>query len=90
LFVEKRPTNGNPFVQLYQPSLQLRELALTVSAAVPGPRPSAVLNDIPYTVGDDFQGMKIYRIDTDVVYLRRDFFLLACPVSNRPLTIRLP
>ncbi len=90
LFATPAAPGNNPFIQLYQPVVQLRELALVVSAAVPGPRPAAIINDVPYSLHSQFQGLEIVRIDTDTVYLRKDSFLLACPVSDRTLRLRLP
>jgi len=89
-FVTPSPTTNNPFVQLYQPPVTLHDLDLTVSAAVPGPNPSAIINDEPYSIGDAFKGLTVYRIDADTVYLRKDSFLLACPVSQKTLKLRLP
>jgi len=89
-FVTPSPTTNNPFVQLYQPPVAFRELALVISAAVPGPTPSAVINDEPYSVGDRVEGLTVHRIEPDMVYLRKDAFLLACPVSEKTLKLRLP
>jgi hypothetical protein len=90
LFASPATLDNNPFVQVYQPAVQLREITLVVSAAVPGPSPSAVINDVPYGLHSQFQGMEIHRIDPDTVYLRKESFLLACPVSEKPLRLRLP
>ncbi|HWA09513.1 MAG TPA: hypothetical protein VG838_08700 [Opitutaceae bacterium] len=89
-FVTSSPTTTNPFLQLYQPPVTLHDLDLVVSAAVPGPNPSAIINDEPYSVGDRFKELTVYRIDSDTVYLRKDSFLLACPVSQKTLKLRLP
>ena len=89
-FVTPSPTTTNPFVQLYQPPVTLHDLDLVVSAAVPGPNPSAIINDEPYSLGDRFKELTVYRIDADTVYLRKDSFLLACPVSQKTLKLRLP
>lgn len=90
LFLTPGPATSNPFVQLYQPPVTFRELSLVVSAAVPGPNPSAVINDQPYSVGDRLEGLTVHRIEPDMVYLRKDAFLLACPVSEKTLKLRLP
>ena len=89
-FLTPSPTTNNPFVQLYQPPVAFRELSLVISAAVPGPTPSAVINDEPYSVGDRLEGLTVHRIEPDMVYLRKDAFLLACPVSEKTLKLRLP
>ncbi len=89
-FLTPSPTTNNPFVQLYQPPVAFRELALVITAAVPGPTPSAVINDEPYSVGDRVEGLTVHRIEPDMVYLRKDAFLLACPVSEKTLKLRLP
>ena len=89
-FLTPSPTTNNPFVQLYQPPVAFRELALVIAAAVPGPTPSAVINDQPYSVGDRVEGLTVHRIEPDTVYLRKDAFLLACPVSEKTLKLRLP
>lgn len=83
-------TVDNPFIQLYQPPVKLHDIDLIVSATLPGPKPSAVLNDEPYSVGDKFGDLIVYRIEPDKVYLRKDSFLLACPVSAKVLKLRLP
>lgn len=90
LLVTAEPPTTNPFVQLYQPPVAWRELAIRVSAAVPGPNPTAVIDDEPYGIGEQFKDLTVYRIDADTVYLRKDAFLLACPVSERLLKLRLP
>ena len=90
LFVAPAPATTNPFVQLYQPPVAWRELAIQVSAAVPGPKPTAIIDGEPYSVGDRFKDLTVYRVEADTVYLRKDSFLLACPVSERTLKLRLP
>jgi hypothetical protein len=90
LFVAPAPTTTNPFVQLYQPPVAWRELAIQVSAAVPGPKPTAIIDGDPYSVGDRYKDLTVYRVEADTVYLRKDSFLLACPVSERTLKLRLP
>jgi len=90
LFVAPAPSTTNPFVQLYQPPVAWRELAIQVSAAVPGPNPTAIIDGEPYSVGDRYKDLTVYRVDADTVYLRKDSFLLACPVSERTLKLRLP
>ena len=77
-------------MQLYQPPVAWRELAIHVSAAVPGPKPTAIIDGEPYSVGDRFKDLTVYRVEADTVYLRKDSFLLACPVSERTLKLRLP
>jgi hypothetical protein len=90
LLAPSEPATTNPFVQLYLPPVSWRELAIHVSAAVPGPNPTAIIDDEPYSVGERFKDLTIYRIEADTVYLRKDSFLLACPVSDRLLKLRLP
>jgi hypothetical protein len=90
LFVAPAPATTNPFVQLYQPPVAWRELAIQVSAAVPGPKPTAIIDGEPYSVGDRYKDLTVYRVEADTVYLRKDSFLLACPVSERTLKLRLP
>jgi hypothetical protein len=90
LFVAPAPATTNPFVQLFQPPVAWRELAIQVSAAVPGPKPTAIIDGEPYSVGDHFKDLTVYRVEADTVYLRKDSFLLACPVSERTLKLRLP
>jgi hypothetical protein len=90
LFVAPAPATTNPFVQLYQPPVAWRELAIQVSAAVPGPKPTAIIDGEPYSVGDNYKDLTVYRVEADTVYLRKDSFLLACPVSERTLKLRLP
>jgi len=90
LLVAPEPATTNPFVQLYQPPVTWRELAIQVSAAVPGPKPTAIIDGEPYSVGDRFKDLTIYRVEADIVYLRKDSFLLTCPVSERSLKLRLP
>jgi hypothetical protein len=90
LLITSEPATTNPFVQLYQPPVSWRELAIRVSAAVPGPNPTAVIDDEPYGIGERFKDLTVYRIEADTVYLRKDAFLLACPVSERLLKLRLP
>ena len=90
LFVAPAPATTNPFVQLYQPPVAWRELAIQVSAAVPGPKPTAIIDGEPYSVGEHFKDLTVYRVEADTVYLRKDSFLLACPVSERTLKLRLP
>ena len=90
LLAPPAPSTSNPFVQLYRPPVSWHDLEIHVSAAVPGPNPTAVIDDEPYGLGDRFKDLTVYRIDADAVYLRRESFLLACPVSERPLKLRLP
>jgi hypothetical protein len=90
LFVAPAPATTNPFVQLYQPPVTWREMAIQVSAAVPGPKPTAIIDGEPYSVGDRYKDLTVYRVEADTVYLRKDSFLLACPVSERTLKLRLP
>lgn len=89
-FITPSPTTNNPFVQLYQPPVSFREVSLVVSAAIPGPHPTAILNDEPYSVGDRFEGLTVQRVEPDSVYLQKDSFLLACPVAEKPVKLRLP
>lgn len=90
LLVTPAPATNNPFVQLYQPPVVWRDLEVQVSASMPGPKPTAIINGEPYSVGDRFQELIVYRVEGDTVYLRKDSFLLACPVSERTLKLRLP
>ena len=90
LFVAPAPATTNPFVQLYRPPVAWREWAIQVSAAVPGPKPTAIIDGEPYSVGDHFKDLTVFRVEADTVYLRKDSFLLACPVSERTLKLRLP
>jgi len=90
LFSAPAAAGQNPFVQVYQPAPQWRELTLLISAAVPGPNPSVVINDTPYGLHSQIQDLEVYRIEADVVYLRKATFLLICPVSEKPLHLRLP
>lgn len=90
LFATPTTAGDNPFTQVYQPAVQLRELTIVVSAAVPGPNPSVIINDTPHGLHSQFQGLVVHRIDPDTVYLRKDSFLLACPVSDKVLKLRLP
>jgi hypothetical protein len=90
LFLAPIPATNNPFVQLYQPPVAFHEVALVIEAALPGPTASAVINDQLYSVGDRLEGLTVYRIAADTVYLRKDAFLLECPVSEKSLKLRLP
>ena len=90
LFEGAGAASSNPFVQLFQPAVTLRDVDLLVSAAFPGPNPSAVLNDRSLGVGEMFEGLAIHAIEPDRVILRRDTFLLVCPVSEKKLKLRLP
>jgi len=90
LFVAPVQTTNNPFVQLYQPPVTTHEIELVVSAAIPGPNPSAIINDVACGVGDRIKEFTVSRIESDTVYLRKDSFLLACPVSEKTLKVRLP
>jgi hypothetical protein len=90
LFAPPATTTTNPFVQLYQPPVALHEIDLAVSAAMPGPAPSAIIDDAPVGIGDRVRELTVWRIDADTVYLKKDSFLLACPVSQKPLKLRLP
>lgn len=90
LLAPPTPSTSNPFVQLYRPPVSWHELEIHVSAAVPGPQSTVVIDDEPYGVGDRFKDLTVYRIDSDAVYLRKDSFLLVCPVSERALKLRLP
>ena len=90
LFVKPAVATDNPFIQLYQPPIKLRSIDLIVSAAIPGPAPSCVLNDTVYSVGQLFEDLTVYRVDVDKVFLRKDAFLLECPVSHKKLTLKLP
>jgi hypothetical protein len=90
LYVAPEPATTNPFVQLYQPPVAWRELTVQISAAVPGPKPTAIIDGEPYSVGDRFKDLTVYRVEADTVYLRKDSVLLACPVSERTLRLRLP
>lgn len=89
-FIAPSPATNNPFVQLYQPPVSFREISLVVSAAIPGPHPTAILNDEPYSVGDRFEGLTVQRVESDTVYLQKDSFLLACAVAEKPVKLRLP
>lgn len=90
LFVAPVRSTNNPFVQLYQPPVTTHEIELVVSAAIPGSNASAIISDGTYGVGDRFKEFTVSRIESDTVYLRKDSFLLACPVSEKPLKVRLP
>ncbi len=90
LFARDQPRTDNPFVQIYQPPIAWRNLEILVSAAVPGPNPSVIIDNEPYATGDTFKDLAVYRIESDRVYLRKDTFLLECPVSDRVLKLRLP
>ena len=90
LLAPPTPSTSNPFVQLYRPPVSWHELEIHVSAAVPGPHSTVVIDDEPYGLGERFKDLTVYRIEADAVYLRKDSFLLVCPVSERPLKLRLP
>lgn len=90
LFVTPNTTTSNPFIQLYRPPVSFREVSLVVAAAILGPHPTAILNDVPASVGERFEGLTVHRIESDTIYLQRDWFLLACPVSEKTLKLRYP
>jgi hypothetical protein len=85
-----RSSSNNPFEQVYQPPVTLHETTLVVSGIVTGGQPGAILNNQPYLVGEHFKGLTLHRVDADTAYLRKDKFLLACPVSKRELRLRIP
>ncbi|OAM91926.1 hypothetical protein AW736_26460 [Termitidicoccus mucosus] len=85
-----RSSSNNPFEQIYQPPVTLHEATLVVSGIVTGGRPGAILNNQPYLIGEHFKGLTLHRVDADTAYLRKDRFLLACPVSKRELRLRIP
>jgi hypothetical protein len=89
-FVPPAESSDNPFVQVYSPKIALQELDLIVSAAMPGEVGAAVLNGQPYTVGESIKGLTLYDVDIETIYLRKDMFLLACPVSSKPVKLRIP
>lgn len=88
-FVAPASTSDNPFVQLFQPPITLRELTVVVSAAMPGPQPTAMIDQQLLKMGDNHLDFEIYRIDPDTVYLRKERFLIACPVSAKPLRLHV-
>lgn len=90
LFDSGLPADSNPFVQIYQPRVSFRDVSLVVSAVILGPSPSAILNGRIYTLGDSFEGMTLHRMDPDGIFLRKDTFLLRCPVGEAPIKLRLP
>jgi hypothetical protein len=91
LFIVPVQTTNNPFLQLYQPPYKPKDEKIIVSAAIPGPNPTCIINGMMFAEGDKFEGaLAVYRVDADEIYLQRGAFLLKCPVSDRELTLRLP
>jgi hypothetical protein len=91
LFIAPVQTTNNPFLQLYQPPYKPKDEKIVVSAAIPGPNPTCIINGMMFAEGDKFEGaIAVYRVDADEIYLQRGTFLLKCPVSDRELTLRLP
>ena len=91
LFIVPVQTTNNPFLQLYQPPYKPKDEKIVVSAAIPGPNTTCIINGMMFTEGDKFEGaLAVYRVDADEIYLQLGTFLLKCPVSDRELTLRLP
>ena len=91
LFIAPVQTTNNPFLQLYQPPYKPKDEKIVVSAAIPGPNPTCIINGMMFAEGDKFEGaIAVYRVDADEIYLQRGTFLIKCPVSDRELTLRLP
>jgi len=80
----------NPFIQLYRPPRPVREVQLVIAATIGGPNPTAIINGRLYNIGNHLDGLAIHGIDDETVWLRRDAFLLRCPIGRDPLTLRFP
>ena len=78
----------NPFLQEYRTKEASRDLSLAISGIALGPVPSVVINGRVYSVGDSLEGFSVVAIQSGVVRLRSDPFLLRLLVSDRPVTVK--
>lgn len=84
------PGETNPFSQRYHPKVTLREVQVKVTTLGTGPVPSAVVNGQVLGAGDQFENLRVDRITSDHLYLRRENFVLEIPLQDAPITLRLP
>jgi len=56
LFIAPVQTTNNPFLQLYQPPYKPKDEKIVVSAAIPGPNPTCIINGMMFAEGTSSKG----------------------------------
>ena len=77
----------NPF-ELRQPATAGEETVLTIQGVVRGEHPCALVNDRVMTIGDQLDGLRLQRIETETLFFVVDEFTLRVPVNEGPVRVR--
>lgn len=77
----------NPF-ELRQPATVSEETVLTIQGVVRGEHPCALVNDRVLTIGDQLDGLRLQRIETETLFFVVDEFTLRVPVNEGPVRVR--
>jgi len=80
----------NPFAVRFNTKLNTRKVELKITSLAIGPHASVTLNKKMLSIGETYEGFKLYSIDPDGIFLRKDGFLLRIPVSDKPIQVRIP
>jgi hypothetical protein len=83
----------NPFIRRYFPPQPTRDITVLIEAVLIGGDPgrnSAVINGLPYAIGDRIEGLTISDIGSGGIELRCGRIAVLLPVEDRPNIVRLP
>jgi hypothetical protein len=78
----------NPFV-VAPTATPAREVLVSVQGVLPGPNPSAIVNDRPLEAGEIIESLRLARVDADAVIFSVGEQSLRIPLG-RPVRVRLP
>jgi hypothetical protein len=86
----KKPADEstNPFV-VAPPASPAREVLLSVQGVLPGPNPSAIVNDRPLEIAESVDSLRLARVETDAAIFAFGDQHLRIPLG-RPVRVRLP
>jgi hypothetical protein len=79
---------SNPFVVAPIPTA-VREVLVSVQGVLPGPNPSAIVNDRPVEIAESVDSLRLARVDADAVIFACGEHQLRIPLG-RPVRVRLP
>lgn len=78
----------NPFV-VAPPAAPAREVLLSVQGVLPGPNPSAIVNDRPIEIGEFVESLRLAQVEADAVIFASGEHQMRIPLG-RPVRVRLP
>lgn len=80
--------SNNPFV-VAPAAIPTREVTVSVQGVLPGPNPSAIVNDRPLEVGESLESLRLVRVDADAAFFSVGEQQMRMPLG-RPVRVRLP